>query len=478
MALRLTMRNYKSVKTAHLDLRPGLNILVGPNGSGKTCLLSSLKFLRDVFRVGAAQALARQGGSLRVYRHGQRQMSFSLTQSYGQRTYRRRKIPCQFSWQMRLAQAGPERIATIIHEIFEITGTYNNQQVRLFDFSIHRSDAQRAKIKRFLCPPAEFGRDLFSFWQTEYPDRNKKQIAEAFAAIVRNHLSGRVRDQPDRSCFPALAPFDEITSEIHWAFTFFNEYNIAPDVARASTEQLPVAQMSPNGGAVSEVIDALENRRYHKLEQVRFMEVEDMYGYDASPFYRRYYAFAPYRYPYRLFRLGRRKDAFSEALENVNRELAAAVKPITMVSVNIDPTNGRRFVVFKSENDKFYPEEVSDGTVKWLCILVSLFVPFSRVYLLEEPENFLHPWMQQRLIAIMREQAKKNKTIFFLSSHSSTIVNAAYPEEILIVKHGDQGTEIAEMHDIEAVRTVLAESDFHLGDLWVSGAIGGIPADE
>jgi len=208
------------------------------------------------------------------------------------------------------------------------------------------------------------------------------------------------------------------------------------------------------------------------------MEMEDMYGYYGPFFYRRYYAFPPHAYALPPSRRGRGGERLSEALDNVNRELAAAVKPITAVSVEIDPTNGRRFVIFKSDNDKFYPEEVSDGTVKWLCILVSLFVPFSRVYLLEEPENFLHPWMQQRLIAIMREQAKKNNTVFFLSSHSSTIVNAAYPEEILIVKHGDKGTEIAEMHDIETVRTALAESDFHLGDLWVSGAIGGVPADE
>src|SRR4051794_22553137 len=74
--MRLTIGNYKSIAHANLDLRPGLNVLIGPNGSGKTCLLSSLKFLRDAFRLGVAQALARQGGARRVYRHGSNTMSF------------------------------------------------------------------------------------------------------------------------------------------------------------------------------------------------------------------------------------------------------------------------------------------------------------------------------------------------------------------------------------------------------------------
>ena len=37
---------------------------------------------------------------------------------------------------------------------------------------------------------------------------------------------------------------------------------------------------------------------------------------------------------------------------------------------------------------------------------------------------------------------------------------------------------MSEIADKAEVEKVLAESDFRLGDLWVSGAIGGMPADE
>lgn len=474
MSLRIIIQNYKSVRNAHIDLRPGLNILIGPNGSGKTCLLSALNFLRDVFRVGAAQALARQGGYRRVYHREQTRMSFSFISPYGERTYRRVKIPCEFHWKIDITQAGPEKIATIIHESIKIVGNYKGRQVRLFSINLDRktSGKQKTKLKRFLCPSGEFGRNLFSFWEEEYINANKANLARITRDKIRETLSrSRIKNEPDRSFFPTVAQFDVKIYENYINFLYLNEYNILPDVARASTEQLPFAQMTPNGQAVSEVIYALENQHYHKLEQLYLIEFEDTYEYMYKPWIMPRYLYKMRRKP--------RFDLYVNALENINRELSAAVKPITKVSVDTDPTNGRRFVVFKSENDTFYPEEVSDGTIKWLCILVSVFVPFSRVYLLEEPENFMHPWMQQRLISIMREQSKLKGTIFLLSSHSATILNSALPEEILVVKHTNRkGTQISAMKDLDKVKQVLSQSDFHLGDLWVSGAIGGIPTDE
>ena len=335
---------------------------------------------------------------------------------------------------------------------------------------IRKASGQKPGLKIGLAEPRYFGRDLFDYWGNNYSGQAKPKIAEDFPKRVRDFIS-RALQEPDRPFLPSLAALDSVLANVIDTFMMINEYNILPDVARASSEQLPYAQMAPNGAAVSLVIDALENRRYHRLEPPWF-------DTDDDPRAGRYYR--PYAYYYRPPSFARRHTSpvlLPEALSNINSELAAAVRPITQVSVRTDPTNGKRFVIFKSGDEDFFPEEVSDGTVKWLCLLVSLFIPFSKVYLLEEPENFLHPWMQQRLIAIMREQASKNKTIFFISSHSSTILNGAYPKEILLVANGPSGTELSQVADIEEVEKVLAQSNFHLGDLWVSGAIGGVPSN-
>jgi predicted ATPase len=467
--LRLRIRNYKSIAQADLELRPGLNILIGPNGSGKTCMLSCLKFLRDAFRLGGAQALARQGGARRVYRHGADSMSFSLSHPYRDRTYRRSRSKCSLTWSMTVKQTAADSVATISSEELKIVVEDLDEKPLLFSVLLSRKGpAQKPNPRIELPAVSDFGRDLFGFWGIEYSGLPKARIAEEFPKHVKRLLSGAL-EEPDRSLLPALASLDPVLAEVVETFNLLNEYNILPDVARASSEQLPFAQMAPNGAAVSLVIDALENERYHRLERSQWLDMDD-----EPRYWRRYSPYNTY------FGYSRRKSStvsLPEALDNINRELAAAVSPITHVAVATDPTNGKRFVIFKSGEEAFYPEEVSDGTVKWLCLLVSLFVPFSKVYLLEEPENFLHPWMQQRLIAIMRNQAKENKTIFFVSSHSATILNGAHPDEILVVTNGENGTELAAIQDIEEVRKALQDADFHLGDLWVSGAIGGVPAN-
>ena len=117
-----------------------------------------------------------------------------------------------------------------------------------------------------------------------------------------------------------------------------SEYNIAPDIARQSTEQLPFAQMQPNGVAVSEVIHALVKRDFERIELGRYYGIPRYAGYK---FWDR--GFAPYRYyaPYhrpRFLRYERdnERETLPRALENINKELAAAVKPIESINVDTD----------------------------------------------------------------------------------------------------------------------------------------------
>ncbi len=479
MSLTIRITNFKSIKDASLTLRKGLNILIGPNGSGKTCVMSSLKFVHNLFRFGAAQALARSGGRQRVYRRGKERISFSIDEDYEPRTCRRKKVACRLHWEVTIGQAGPEGIATVLTEKYSITALTRPHMTRLFSVEVDRARAGRAKTDIYLSEPRIFGRDLFSTWKQRYPGKKKKRLSESFNKVVPNNLRRYLKEYPDKSIFPSLAILDKTTHAILNQFLILNEYNILPDVARASTEQLPFATMDPDGGSVSEVIYALQNEHYHRLINPMETDFGDIVRLDRSSHYPYYRSFYPSIYYYRrasYMSSYRQASRFQSVLHNINAEVASAVHPISGVDIRIDPTSGRRFIVFKAGKYEFHPEEVFDGTVKWLCILVSLFVPVSRVYLLEEPENFLHPWMQQRLIEIMRDQARQNGTAFLLSSHSSTVLNAALPEEVLVVTQDDEGTHLTQLAQRDDIARVLSESDFQLGDLWVSGVLGGTPS--
>jgi len=66
MITRLQVRNFKSLRDIDIELGP-LNVLVGPNMSGKSNILDALHFLWEIFfpeggRPGVGSAIAERGG--------------------------------------------------------------------------------------------------------------------------------------------------------------------------------------------------------------------------------------------------------------------------------------------------------------------------------------------------------------------------------------------------------------------------------
>jgi len=415
--------------------------------------------------------VAKEGGARRTFRRGTSRISFKVECDVGQRIFHRRKVPFKFIWEISIAQRGKEQLPTITSERTAIQALKDEVEVRVFEAGIRRNMKGPPRYSLRLAKPNEVGKDLFSYLTQITSSENKSQALDKIKKTF-NEILKTAKKSDDKSFFPSLARFDDVLSQLHSSFQNLNEYNILPDVARQSTDQLPFVEMLPNGGNLSEVIHALENKNFHKISRARAY-MDDYF----SPYYFGLYYADSYVHPSSYKSRGKRQLTLKEALANINSELAAAVKPIAEVSAQIDLTNGKRFVVFKAGKEIFYPEEVSDGTMKWLCILVSIYVPFSQLYLLEEPENFLHPWMQQRLIQLMREQAINNQTIFLLTSHSTTVLNSAQPGEVVIVKSTATGTKATSIQPDGELTALLKSTDFGLGDLWVSGALGAVPGD-
>lgn len=469
--LDLRIENFRSIQDTTLSLQPGVNILIGPNGSGKTCLLAALKFLRDIFVDGVGLAMAKSGGPLRNYHRGQSKIRFSVDSSYGQRIYNRKKKRFRFSWSVTIAQSGLEQIATIVEENLHIYVADQGQRTTVLSLDIDRKKATQVSASYKLGSMNAIGKDVFIGPEDSRQKRSKKEIYDSLERLLTRAMP-ELRASGDHSLLTYFVAIDRSLWEFLRRFVYLNEYNIVPDLARQATDQLPFAEIAPTGAGLSEVIHVLTNRHYHRLGSMRSMRLK-------LPFY----------YDYRLLnselrlwrsRVGRHVRSpgeFESIIERINSELSLAVKSITGLSTEIDPTNGKRFTVFLAGPDRFYPEEVSDGTIKWLTILVSIFVQSFLVYMIEEPENFLHPWMQQQLIRLMREPVQPS-VIYVLTTHSATVLNAAHIEEITAVSRDERGTHAERLQEREMIAGVLEDSNFGLGDLWVSGLLGAVPAGD
>lgn len=467
MEYKITIQNFKSIIHSEFEIKKGLNILIGPNGAGKTCVLYSLKFLRDIFQKGVGIAMAKGGGPSRIFHRGKKSIRFDLEMSYGEKTLKRKKYESRCYWSIIIEQKGTDKIATIVKETLLVDVITDTGLIPLFKFDANRSNFQKPKITFDINPDS--GKDLFNTQKNDHSRHTKEELF----GIIRGVLVGICNSQEfkkvgERSVLTFLGDFDSSFFRLLRFFTSLNEYNIIPERARQATEQLPFARMNSNGFGISEVIEALEKKHFHRLDN------DDLYDIDMEVLGigRRFGYYYSYRGRYDFFE---KRGVYDKSLDKINKELAAAVKPINKVSVEIDKTNGRRFVVFKSDKTQFYPDEVSDGTIKWLCILTSIYVGSSYIHLLEEPENFLHPWMQQKLIQIMRDQSRENGAIYVLTTHSTTLLNSAYPEEVITVEQRSKGTEVQRINSGKDIDDFLRSSNFGLGDLWVAGGIGAVP---
>lgn len=155
--------------------------------------------------------------------------------------------------------------------------------------------------------------------------------------------------------------------------------------------------------------------------------------------------------------------------------------------VAVRPSSGgyQRFVWqdrWKS-NLWYEPQQVSDGT---LLILAYLLLPFQSpapdLVAIEEPERGLHPFLLGELITALRKLATgelgTKPVQIILATHSADLLEHVDPSEVRFF-HRRQDTGETVVREAPTSNPgwpkLLREYDNSLGDLWLSGGLGGVP---
>jgi len=154
MLTKIAIKNYKSLENVELALRP-LNVLVGPNNSGKSNLLDCLEWLREFMMIQGPGAIESRGGFKNLVWNGeiQRTISIELSGSLGRKS----------SYQYLLEVSGGKTHHSISKELFKIDDAilleypvslgnysgqyilYNRKQERLQNGSIIRGNEPNLK---------------------------------------------------------------------------------------------------------------------------------------------------------------------------------------------------------------------------------------------------------------------------------------------------------------------------------------------
>jgi predicted ATPase len=119
----------------------------------------------------------------------------------------------------------------------------------------------------------------------------------------------------------------------------------------------------------------------------------------------------------------------------------------------------------------FYPHQLSDGSLRFLCLTTLLLQPTPpATVIIDEPELGLHPYAIELLAGLLREASTRCQII--ISTQSRPLVDEFKAEDLIVVDRKDGETTFARLNS-EKLESWL--NDYSLGELWGKNVFGGKP---
>lgn len=411
MITKIEVNGFKSLKDFELTLNNGLNILVGPNGSGKTNIVLFFEFLSKIVTMPINKAITEMGGFGFIFQKTEKGFVDNIKvkiegKGDAYRNSSKKNYTFTYSFELNLS-----------NDLENIV--YANQDLLIF------SDSQNLTFN--LIP--------------ETGSIHVEGIQLNYTANVNANLTQQLKHLIDQS---QLNLFQESLI----GAKYFSDYfpNILKDL---------------KGG---EIFNIVPNRIREQENAVSSKGIQsDGYGLSKT-----------------LYEMKRGNGNSSNYNESNFKKAIAYLKiantSISDLTIEKDNFNSKlvpKVYIKSGDNTSILPLAfLSDGTLKWLT-LVTAVLTSDNIFCIEEPENYLHPWMQAEMCTLMREhlEAKKEAAFILMTTHSETLLNAARPEEVIVVdmKHGATRAQRVENPDL--LREIISDSGFGLGHLYLTNSL-------
>lgn len=127
----------------------------------------------------------------------------------------------------------------------------------------------------------------------------------------------------------------------------------------------------------------------------------------------------------------------------------------------------------RSSDLVFGPHQLSDGTLRAICLISLLLQPKGTLpclIVVDEPELGLHPYALEVIAALFRAASLHAQVL--ISTESSAFLDHFSSEDVVVVERHDEVTEF-ERPDTEKLASWLNE--YTLGEIWEKNVIGAGP---
>jgi predicted ATPase len=125
--------------------------------------------------------------------------------------------------------------------------------------------------------------------------------------------------------------------------------------------------------------------------------------------------------------------------------------------------------------------QMSDGELAFIAYLSLILSPDElggTLFLIEEPENHLHPKLIETLVALLRQVQQEvadrgvPRSQIVLTTHSLLVIDEMKIEEILWIAKKQGETKVIRPNDKPHLRKLVEDEELGLGDLMFAGALG------
>lgn len=436
----LKIDGFRSLIDFNIELNEGLQVLVGANGAGKSNFVEFLDFLGELYQtdLDAAMAVAegassifsrenhtRDNAHLRFAITGTLQCDDEVETQHIDKVHKY-EIECHIRYN--------KLIPSIYINSEKLTFTHQNGDEISFNRKIDHNSGKYKSIVKITSTSKKLKRDIFAESARFYLRHIDTDINfSEFLSSQSNQSSSVIRLL--NSWEPASRALQDLTS--------LRSIHVDPIAARKPSPVSREKGMLRNGENLALTIYKMSRGEYYG----------NNYWWIRNIDYKK------------------KQIAAHKSIINWCRELNPN---ITSIHAELDLTEAllKPQVKFDFSDKSFSFNRASDGTIKWITLVTMLFSE-DRYSVIEEPENFLHPRMQEGIINLSREvlDRKTSGTQIIMSTHSQTILDMCKPYEIIIFRIEDGRTVARRPREISHLEEILRESDFGVGHLYKMGAL-------
>lgn len=460
MLTYVSVDGFRSLSHFEMETRPGLNILIGPNGSGKSNVISFFQFLSRLMSAGLNDAVSMAGGVGAFFQKIGEQsfqneihvIARGLTRIHLREQPEQRSEIGWMQYEYRFSVQASELFDSIIfsQQKLSLKGFVGKSILEDMRYQELRTDDQWDVVLRTTADPANI----------RIVRMNDGPLTQGRA---RRIVSGRMADDQLKEILQMDDPGLQSTSLVTAATRPIDVANyIVEDLVGGETLNInPNKVKEPEDSAREPGIrsdgSGLAATLWHMTNETQQRRFVSRYGPPwASPFQRR-----RRRWPTEIY------DQLQSLIQLVNSQ-------IQKVEVVNDPFDNQLKIKVNMSGQKGSIDlplsSMSDGTIKWVSMITAVLTSRT-IFAIEEPENFLHPLMLIEILKLMRSTTADKFSFVIMTTHSETLLNAASPDEVVVVSMENGVTRVRRPSDPEHLVAEIRETGFGLGHYYLVGAL-------